>query len=119
MSNLDTERESLKAKRKELQAQEDALRELYDDEARKICPFDSGDEIEYEPGKKGVVDRVFFPCTAWIPLEDQAPDRWAVTGRKINKDGKFGKKGFQVVSGDSHIVEGKVCRKKNLDDIFS
>lgn len=118
MTDLDVQREIVEKKREELRSQEEALKELYDEKARELCPFNIGDEIEYEPGKRGIVDRVYFPSESWRPLEEQAPESWAVTGRKINKDGRFGKKYFQDVSSDTHIIDGASCRKKTLDENF-
>jgi len=116
MPGLDTQREIVKTKREELRSQEEALKALYDEKARELCPFNIGDEIEYEPGKRGVVDRIYFPCEFWRPLEEQVPESWAVTGRKINKDGRFGKKDFQDVSNDTHVIDGTSCRRKTLDE---
>lgn len=116
MTDLCSHREIVKSKREELKIQEDALKTLYNEKARAICPFDIGEEIEYEPGKKGKVDKIFFPYECWNPLEDQSPESWAVTGRKINKDGTFGKKNFQAVSNVTHVIDGTSCRRKMLDE---
>lgn len=116
MTGLDTQREIVKKKREELKAQEDALKALYDEKARELCPFNIGDEIEYEPGRRGKVDEIYFPCECWRPLEEQKPESWAVTGRKINKDGMLGKKNFQAVSNDTHVIDGTSCRVKTLDE---
>nr|WP_163500236.1 hypothetical protein [Halomonas socia] len=118
MTDLDSQREIVKRKREELKSQEDSLKTLYDEKAREIFPFDIGDEIEYEPGKKGKVDEIFFPYECWNPLEEKSPESWAVTGRKINKNGAFGKKNFPAVSNETHIIDGTSCRRKTLDETF-
>lgn len=116
MKNLNTQREVVKKKREELKAQEESLKTLYNEKARDICPFNIGDEIEYEPGKKGRVDEIYFPRECWKPLEEQDPKYWAVAGRKFNKDGKPSKKDFQPVSNNTHIINGTSCRRKILDE---
>ena len=116
MSNLQEQREVVKKSRDDLKLQEKSLRSLYDQESQRICPFNIGDTIEYEPGKKGKVDKIYFPDEAWISLEEQEPDLWAVTGLKINKDGKLGKKEYQAVSNKTHIINGTSCRRMNLEE---
>lgn len=53
MSNIQKQREVVKKARNDLESQEKSLRSLYDQESQKICPFNIGDTIEYEPSKKG------------------------------------------------------------------
>jgi len=118
MTDLQRQREAVKKKRDDLARQAESLRSLYDQESQRICPFKIGAVIEYEPGKKGKVERIYFPDESWTPLESQEPDLWAVTGKKINKDGEPGKKDYEAVSNKSHIINGNSCRKKNLDETF-
>jgi hypothetical protein len=51
-------------------------------------------------------------------LEEQEPNLWAVTGKKINKDGTDGKKDYHPVSNKTHIIDGALCHRKNIDEIF-
>lgn len=116
MNELDSQRKLVKRGREELQIEEEALKAKYDNHAQEICPFGIGDEIEYELGKKGEINRIFFPSECWMPIEEQEPDHWAVTGQKINKNGKYGKKDFPAVSEKTHVIDGNVCRRKTLDE---
>lgn len=115
---FEIERGALKSKREELKLQKEALKLKYDEKAKEICPFSIGDRIEYEPGKEGVVEEIYFLGKDYINLEEQEPTTWGVTGRKINKDGKYGKKKFKPVSNASHVVKGKRCKRKTLNEEF-
>ncbi len=117
MSILQSEQNKLKKLRKDFANEEQLLNKRYDNEAKKICPFKIGDEIEYQSGKRGKVDKIFFP-KEWEALEDQEPNQWAVTGSKINKDGKLGKKNYHYVSGKTHVINGHVCRRKTLSEVL-
>jgi hypothetical protein len=57
MTTLHNQREIVRKQRNELELQEKKLLDLYNNESEKLCPFRSGDEIEYEPGKKGKVEK--------------------------------------------------------------
>jgi hypothetical protein len=118
MTNIQVVRAKVKNKRDELDEEELTLKKMYDDIANDICPFNIGDKIEYEPGKMGVVDEIFILSKSWIPLEEQDPENWAVTGRKTNKNGEFGKKNYQIISNKTHIINGLSCHKKTLSETF-
>jgi len=116
MPNLKKEREKLKQLRDAFEKDEKSLKSMYDDNAKTISPFAIGDEIEYESNKKGKVNKIYFPSEPWLPLEEQEPDCWAVTGNKINKNGRPGKKDYHPVSNKTHKINGTTCRKNTLDE---
>ena len=58
------------------------------------CHISIGTKVENEPGKFGQVDRIGYDVEFFRQHEDDAEIQWNVSGRKINKTGKLGKKRF-------------------------
>jgi hypothetical protein len=119
MKIIQTQRNVVAKKRNELAEQEERLKALYNQKSQEICPFHLGDEIEYEQGKKGKIEEIYFPSECWISLEEQEPNLWAVTGKKINKTGKPGKKNYHPVSNKTHLINGTSCRRKTFDEYLN
>lgn len=116
MEELQSKQNKVQDLREKLKEQEQVLQTMYDETAQSICPFNVGQEIEYEPGKKGIVQKIFFPRECWQSLEEQEPIYWSVTGKKTNKNGKFGKKDYQPVSNKTHIINSSACRRMTLEE---
>jgi hypothetical protein len=103
-------------KRDELAQLEQSLQNQYDQIVQNLCPFKIGDKIEYELGKKGIVEKIYFPREHWYPLEEQSPEYWAIRGKKINKIGKFGLKDYHEVSNKTHTINGYVCKRMSIEE---
>ncbi len=116
MKELQSKQKEVQNLREKLKEQEQVLQAMYDEIPQSICPFNVGQKIEYEPGKKGIVKTISFPLECWQSLEEQEPIYWSVTGTKINKSGKFGKKDYQPVSDKTHIINGTACRRMTLKE---
>ena len=110
--------EAVHEKRDELAQLEQSLQNQYDQIIQNLCPFKIGDEIEYESGKKGIVEKIYFPREQWYPLEKQSPEYWAVRGKKINKTGKLAFKDYHEVSNKTHTINGCVCKRMSIEETF-
>jgi hypothetical protein len=116
--NIEILQQQIHKKRDELIHLEQTLQERYDQIAQNLCPFKIGDEIEYEPGKKGIVEKIYYPregCDC-SPLEEEKPDYWAVTGKKINKNGHLGLKEYKEISNKTHTINGSVCQRMSVKE---
>jgi hypothetical protein len=121
MQEIDKQRISLRELRRRLSEEESKLKELYDIEARKNCPLKIGERIEYTKGRFGEISKIFHQADMHIvlqPLEEQSPKDWAISGKKINKTGKYGKKDFGPLSVHSHAFDKHVFRRKTLSEHF-
>jgi hypothetical protein len=114
--NIETLQQQVREKRDELAQLEQTLQERYDQIAQNLCPFKIGDEIEYEPGKKGVVEKIYYLKDDCCTLEQQKPAYWTVTGKKINKNGHLGLKEYKEVSNKTHTINGSVCRRMSYKE---
>ena len=116
--SIETLQQQVRKIRDELIHLEQSLQARYDLIAQNLCPFNIGDEIEYEPGKKGIVEKIYYPregCDC-SPLEEEKPDYWAVTGKKINKNGQLGLKEYKEVSNKTHTINGSVCQRMSVKE---
>lgn len=117
--------DEIKAKRLELQglksnvdARQKELHELFLAKARAMCPLEIGTIVEYEPGKKGYIDRIGYHVESWREIELDSPVNWVVTGKKINKTGERGIKDFNPVGPATHKFNGTSFKPKGIDGIL-
>jgi hypothetical protein len=94
------------------------LRTLFIEKAEVTCPILIGTKVEYEPGKFGRVDRIGYDVELLHELDAGAEVYWNVSGKKINKTGKFGVKDFSPVGSLRYFVEGTKFKFKDIGGIF-
>ncbi|MBM1145595.1 hypothetical protein GN155_017560 [Alcanivorax sp. ZXX171] len=115
---VDDKIKALRAELRHLKAEEERkLRELdtlFLKKAEEVCPISIGTKVEYEPGKFGQVDRIGYDVEFFRQHEDDAEIQWNVSGRKINKTGKLGKKDFRPVGPAYYFVKGTVFKHKGI-----
>lgn len=115
---VDDNIKALRAELRHLKAEEERkfseLDTLFRKKAEEICPISIGTKVEYEPEKFGQVDRIDYDIELFSQLEDDAEIHWNVSGRKINKTGKFGKSDFRPVGPAYYFVNGTVFKHKGI-----
>ena len=101
----------------QLALRREELRTLFITKAQAACPIAIGILVEYEPGKRGIVDGIGYSAP-WNECDHSAEIDWTVSGRKINKSGEFGVNDFRPVGPATHVVTGTCFVPKGLDRLF-
>ena len=119
---IEKQKNIVRTLRQQLYQEEQKLQRLYNEEARKNCPFKVGDTVEYNKGMFGEITLIYHQSDIHCPIElieDQDPKGWAIDGKKINKNNKRGKLNFGPLSVYTHSINGNVFKRKMWNEVLN